>query len=139
MRIERYHPLTSDINREIPIAPPSMNEFGSKNPFSPKPAETTPREIKTISLMVWVWINLRLFFFVGRLSVIIIDTCPKILILPLILSVRKQKQSLYLSQWPSGSVSICIVLADVDPDIYRDKVLHVLNHNLRQPHNYYIL
>ena len=38
--------VVSEINREIPIAPPSINELGNKNPLSPKPAEVIPIKIK---------------------------------------------------------------------------------------------
>ena len=41
--------VVSDISREIPIAPPSINKLGSKNPLSPKPAETIPIRIKIVS------------------------------------------------------------------------------------------
>jgi len=44
--------VVSDINSEIPIAPPSINELGSKNPFNPKPAETIPISIKRVSLAI---------------------------------------------------------------------------------------
>ena len=30
------------IKRETPVAPPSINSFGSRKPFSPKPAADTP-------------------------------------------------------------------------------------------------
>jgi hypothetical protein len=34
------------------MAPPSINKFGSKNPFSPKPAETIPIRMKMVSLVI---------------------------------------------------------------------------------------
>ena len=44
--------VVSDSSREMPIAPPSINKLGSKNPFSPKPAETIPIRIKIESLAI---------------------------------------------------------------------------------------
>jgi len=44
-------PEISLTNKEIPVAPPSMKLFGSKNPFKPKPAENTPAIISMISLI----------------------------------------------------------------------------------------
>ncbi len=41
--------VSSAIVREIPITPPSINIFGSKNPFNPKPADNTPNKIKKLS------------------------------------------------------------------------------------------
>ena len=37
------------MSRDIPVAPPSMNLLGSKKPRNPKPAESTPREIRNMS------------------------------------------------------------------------------------------
>ena len=52
--------VVSDVNREIPIAPPSINELGSKNPFRPKPAETIPTRIKNISLIICAIFDLKI-------------------------------------------------------------------------------
>ena len=37
--------VVSDINKEIPITPPSINELGNQNPLKPKPAEIIPIKI----------------------------------------------------------------------------------------------
>ena len=50
--MESEYPVTFENNNDIPIAPPSIKEFGNKNPFNPKPAETTPSKIKNTSLIV---------------------------------------------------------------------------------------
>lgn len=42
-------PLSSVTIREIPVTPPSINEFGSKNPFNPKQADNIPNKIKKLS------------------------------------------------------------------------------------------
>ena len=44
--------VISAVNSETPIAPPSINELGIKNPFSPKPAETIPTIMKAASLII---------------------------------------------------------------------------------------
>jgi len=36
IRIDNGAFVISDIKREIPITPPSINELGNKNPFKPK-------------------------------------------------------------------------------------------------------
>ena len=52
IRMDNDIPVISVVNREIPVTPPSINELGSKNPFNPKPAETIPIKIKTVSLKI---------------------------------------------------------------------------------------
>lgn len=71
-------PVVSEINREIPIAPPSMNELGSRNPFNPKPAETIPMMIKKVSFIKWDTLILNISFlvtlFVIRINVTLVHT-----------------------------------------------------------------
>jgi hypothetical protein len=45
-RIEKWISVIDANIRDIPVTPPSRNELGSKNPFKPKPAATTPSSIK---------------------------------------------------------------------------------------------
>ena len=54
MRIDKGNPEVSAINNEIPIAPPSMNSLGKRNPFRPKPAETTPIKISKESFIIFL-------------------------------------------------------------------------------------
>ena len=44
--------LTSAINNDIPVAPPSIKRFGNKKLFKPKAAEKIPQVIKKKSLIV---------------------------------------------------------------------------------------
>lgn len=41
--------VNSLIIRDMPVTPPSINEFGKRNPFNPKLAEMIPKAIKLIS------------------------------------------------------------------------------------------
>ena len=52
MRMDNDTPVISDISKEIPMAPPSINELGSKNPFRPKPAKAIPIRIKIVFLAI---------------------------------------------------------------------------------------
>ena len=45
----RAMPVDSDTRSEIPTAPPSMKLLGSKKPFRPNPADSTPSVMKKIS------------------------------------------------------------------------------------------
>ena len=38
-------PVISVIKSEIPVTPPSINPFGRRKPFSPRPAESIPKII----------------------------------------------------------------------------------------------
>ena len=41
--------VSSLIISDIPVTPPSINEFGNRNPFRPKLAEMIPKAMKLIS------------------------------------------------------------------------------------------
>jgi len=48
--IESEKPVISARIREIPVAPPSIKAFGSKNPFKPIVAHITPNKMSPLSL-----------------------------------------------------------------------------------------
>jgi hypothetical protein len=54
IRIDSEMPDISENRSEIPIAPPSINELGSRNPLSPKPAEKILINIKMASFTKFV-------------------------------------------------------------------------------------
>ena len=59
--IGRDRPLNSEINKEIPVAPPSMKSLGNKNPSKPKPALEIPIKINRISLILVLSNTLNLY------------------------------------------------------------------------------
>ena len=50
-KMERGKLVISVKSKEMPVIPPSMNLFGSKNPFKPKLAETIPMMISMTLLL----------------------------------------------------------------------------------------
>ena len=50
IKTETSIPVFKFNSKEIPVAPPSRNPFGSKNPFNPMVAETIPAAIKNCSV-----------------------------------------------------------------------------------------
>ena len=51
MKIDNGHPSRAASSIETPVTPPSMKWLESKNPLSPKLAETMPRHTNTASLI----------------------------------------------------------------------------------------
>ncbi len=47
-RTDREIPVICCTNNDIPVTPPSIKEFGSKNPFNPKPADAIANKIRKI-------------------------------------------------------------------------------------------
>ena len=60
IKIGKGYLVTSAVNKEIPVTPPSIKELGNKNPSKPNPAAKIPIKIKNASFIKWIVVTLSL-------------------------------------------------------------------------------